>query len=164
MTVPDNALWDEVFVTEQGRFQDIMSSWVRISAKDRVLIQALETPHQRGTALRLLLLLGDEMKINVFATLVELAAVGHSDIALCRSVIKSMLRQWVIEHIESLAQRILERSGEEEEYRRFAELYLELDASLLERHVQAALAHANPDVREVGSDFRRYLSPPRLAE
>jgi hypothetical protein len=157
MNVPDDALWDEVFVTERGRFKDIMSSWVRISEKTRVLIKALETPHQRGTALRLLLLLGDEMKMNVFATLVELVTDGHSDIALCRSVIKSMPRRRVIENIESLAQRILERSSEEEEYRRIAELYLELDASLLERHVQAALAHANPDVREVGSDFRKYL-------
>jgi hypothetical protein len=70
----------------------------------------------------------------------------------------------VIENIESLAQRILERSDEEEEYRRFAELYLELDASLLERHVQAALTHANPEVREVGSDFQKNLLPPRLTE
>jgi hypothetical protein len=157
----DMILWNDVCAAEQRSLVVVMNQWNRISEKDTVLTQALETPHQRGAALRLLLFLGDDMKARVFPTLIDLASVGHSDIGLCRMVIKSMPRRWVIQNIEPIGRRILDRSNGEEEYRRLAELYIELDSGLLERHVKAALSHANDEIREVGSDFEKLQSSER---
>ncbi|MGO9468945.1 MAG: hypothetical protein ACLQIB_24090 [Isosphaeraceae bacterium] len=153
----DAQLWNDLHRIEQRSLAEIMHLWGKIAAKADTMRAALGTPHQRGTALRLLLVLGDEMKMKVFRSLVELSSVGHSDVALCRSIIKSMPRRWVLNNIESIVRVVLQESDGEEEYRRFAELYVELDGALLERHVQRALAHPSEEVREVGSDFEKYL-------
>jgi hypothetical protein len=62
-------------------------------------------------------------------------------------------REWLMEHIEQEVTPLLIRGGEEE-YRRIAELYAEIDVPLLERHVRRALAHCNQDIQEVGQDFQ----------
>jgi hypothetical protein len=158
MNATDDAqLWNDLHGVEQRSLAETMCVWQMISGKADVMSQALGTPHHRGTALRLLLVLGDEMKKKVFHRLVELASVGHSDVSLCRAIIKSMPRSWVLDNIDAVVGAVLQESDGEEEYRRFAELYAELDATLLQRHVQRALAHPSEEVREVGSDFEKYL-------
>ncbi|MGO9919001.1 MAG: hypothetical protein ACLQIB_30420 [Isosphaeraceae bacterium] len=92
----DAQLWNDLHGIEQRSLAEIMRLWGKISTKADVMREALGTPHQRGTALRLLLVLGDEMKMKVFRSLVELSSVGHSDVALCRSIIKSMPQRWVL--------------------------------------------------------------------
>ena len=49
------------------------------------------------------------------------------------------------------------RHATDEEYRRIAELYLELDKELLKKHIYRALRHNDIDVREVGQDFQKHV-------
>lgn len=154
MTIDDRSTWDKLKNQEQQWLREAFALWNRIEDKEAVLKEALEQPSNRGSVLHLLLLLDDkELTTCLFPTLIDLVSVGHADIALCRAVIRTMTREWLLAHIEQQVVPLLMRGGEEE-YRRIAELYAEIDASLLERHVQRALAHANQDVREVGQDFQ----------
>lgn len=111
----------------------------------------------RRGCLRLLLIYNDEaLKRALFETLVDLASTGHSDIDLVRAVIATMERNWVGEAIRPVVNRILDPLSEDawEKYRRFAELYELLYPELLSELVARALAHDDPDVREVGDDYR----------
>jgi hypothetical protein len=100
-----------------------------------------------------MILLPDAIKQAVFDTLIDLASVGHADIGLCRAVIKSLPRAWLIEHVEAAAEPILRRGEDEEAYRRLAELYCDIDEGLVHRLVQRAARSSNAFVREVADDF-----------
>jgi hypothetical protein len=133
-------------------------------SRREVLVQAVTRPRNRSGALHWLLLSYDEeLRQGLFPHLVDLASVGHSDIGLVRQVIKSMPRQWVIDHISPLAHAVLDRQaalGAEdryEEFRRFGELFAELDPSLLRSLIRRAECDADSDVREVGEDLRGWL-------
>jgi hypothetical protein len=131
--------------------------------KQAVLGTALRDPAQRGTALRLLLILDDDIRKPLFPTLVALAAVGHRDISLCREVILLMPRDWVIENIEIYSYEILKEGGEEE-YRRLAELFYNLDRRLLSHLIERALESNDAGIREVGEEFFQKLSPEALCD
>jgi hypothetical protein len=84
--------------------------------------------------------------------LARLASVGHSDIALVRDVMNTKIdRRWLVENIDGYIVPILKAARDEEEYRRIAELYQELDADLLRRHLARCAAHASDEVREIAS-------------
>lgn len=146
-------LWHALRVAEDQFFKARHAFVAGAPANERTLEEALSRVSDRGTALRLLAILPEQNRRAVFARLVDLASVGHSDIALVRSVILNMERPWVVSNIEPLVDVILEQ-GDEEEYRRFAELFAELDEGLLRRHVERCLRSPSSDVREVGDDFR----------
>jgi hypothetical protein len=150
--------WDDLLLVERDCFARIIALWNKLPNKEEVLIRALQSPEQRVTALRLLLVLGeDDLKKKAFAALVKLASAGHGDIGICRTLIKSMPRDWVQQNLEVHARPVLEGPDPGEEYRRIAELYAEIDRSLLRRHVDGALRHPDPEVREVGTDFEKSL-------
>jgi hypothetical protein len=88
---------------------------VGFARKEQTLERALQRPHERETALHLLTLLADQAMLQkLFPVLIDLVSVGHSDIALCRTVIKSMSRAWVIAHIDEEVANILQHAGEEQ--------------------------------------------------
>lgn len=117
-----------------------------------VLRSALAQPHERGTALRLLLVVDVGIRLALFPELVQLASVGHADIGLCREVIRSLPRYWVEANLGAEIRPILEHGGGEE-YRRLAELLEELGSDMLDELVARAAASDNADVREVAEDF-----------
>ena len=156
MSKRDSSLWEAVCHAEasykNARIALISGATDIIS----VLRQALQRPDQRGTALRCFECLTEIQKRELFPELVRLASVGHSDIQLCRDAILSLPREWVCSRIDGEVSPLL-ASASEEEYRRIAELYLELDGTLLERHLDRALQHSDFEVREVAADFRPKL-------
>jgi len=90
--------------------------------------------------------------------LVDLASSAHKDIGLCRTVIKSIRLDWVRSNIMAAMSSVLKKLAdqpdwEEEAYQRYAELLAEIDQTLLLKHVEAAVVHANEGVREIGHDF-----------
>lgn len=125
--------------------------------RSHVLREALQSVGQRGTALRLLLALPTREREAHFDRLVELASVGHADIGLVRDVILTMPREWVLARIEPIADRILDAGGEDE-YRRFLELFADLDKDLALRLASRAIGHPDDGVREAGEDFKSALS------
>jgi hypothetical protein len=151
-TNADSTLWRHLLNTEIALTQARMNFHASCKDKIAVIQKALQDPAQRGTALRYLFHTKIAERQQVFDTLLELASVGHADIGLCREVILSLPRAWVISTIESRAESLL-TEGTDEEYRRLAELYLELDPGLVYRLATRALQHSDPDIREVGEEF-----------
>lgn len=146
--------WHAVVSAERGGIRKALSEWNQINDKSGVLRRALESVVERGSALRLLLLLGDDFKKAVFSTLVDNASTGHSDIQLCRIVIKSLPRKWILEHLPSAVDDFLARHEDDEEhFRRYAELYYELDEDLLNSLIARLKVHSDPAIREVAEDF-----------
>jgi hypothetical protein len=165
-------------VLEQGK-QAMMNSedgqlWMRFHAADTslndarmallqgavdiaaIIATALSRASERGSALRLLLTLPEVQSRKHLHELVGLASVGHSDIGLTRSVLGRIDRAWLSEQITSHVDAIL-NNGTDEEYRRIAELYQELDLDLLKAHLALCAKHRNPAVQEVAADFNGKL-------
>lgn len=149
-------LWQTMFNAEQA-FIGARTAFVQAaqSGDDVVPLieKALRSPSQRGTALRLLPLLDESIRRQVFPTLVELAAVGHSGIQLVRDVVRSIAGDWVQEHLGSQVEKILDCSPTYEEYRRLAELLDLLHSSYLRTLVEKAAQSDDLDIHEVASDF-----------
>jgi hypothetical protein len=117
---------------------------------------SLRNPNERRAALRALLLWRDrELLQKLFPCLVDLASEMHGDIDLVGSVIATVPRQWATNAIAPEVARVLAQAPSPpwEEYRRFATLYDEFFPSLLPALAAQALAHPDPDVREVGKDY-----------
>jgi hypothetical protein len=95
----------------------------------------------------------EEVRRHLFQTLIDLAAVSHSDIQLVRDVILSIDRQWLAIHIEPEVDRVLDNAQEYEEFRRLAELLKMMESPHLASLVARAAASDDPDIREVAQDF-----------
>lgn len=148
----DTELWQNL-VAKELEYVQSRQEFIRSGTNKITLIKkALQNPTQRGTALRFIPCLGLEERQSLFAYLVDLASVSHSDIELCREVILSFPKGWLVENIETIAEPLL-HSGTDEEYRRLLELYKEIDWQLTQRLAQRALEHEDLDIREAGDDF-----------
>lgn len=149
-------LWQTMFNAEQAFIGARMAFVQAVQSGDDVvpiLEKALRNPSQRGMALRVLPLLDESIRRQVFPTLVALAAVGHSDIQLDRDVMRSIASDWVQEHLSSAVEKILDCSPTYEEYRRLAELLDLLHSPYLRTLVEKAAQSDDLDIREVASDF-----------
>jgi hypothetical protein len=127
-----------------------------VTDKAVVLRDALQSPLERGTLLRMWPILEGSVRRALFEDLVRCASCGHSDIELCRNAIL-FDRDWAIQHIDDIVGQIL-RNGGAEEYRRFAELYRDISPKLLSGLVQRAREHDDSEIREVGDDFLEYVN------
>jgi hypothetical protein len=116
----------------------------------------LHDPRGRMAALKL----ADSLSISelqlLFKELLSLASYGHGLIRSVRGLIFKLPHDWLLAHIEAEAEALLQ-SGDDNTYRRFLELYLDIDHDLTRRLVQRALAHPDEDIRETGQDFLEML-------
>ena len=69
-----------------------------------------------------------------------------------RQGILSLPRHWVIEHIEELAEPILQ-TDDDWEWRRLIEVYDGLDKNLAKKFALRAISHPNSEIKEVGEDY-----------
>lgn len=149
-------LWQTMFNAEQA-FIDARVAFVKAARSGDdvvpILEKALHSASQRGAVLRLLPMLHESIRRQTFPTLVELAAVGHSDIQVVRDVIESIATDWVQGHIGNEVEKILDCAPTYEEYRRLAELLDRLHSPYLRSLVQRAAQSNDIDIREVASDF-----------
>lgn len=113
----------------------------------------------RHTAIYLLQYLSQSEQIQLFPELIFLTSFSHGAVETVRQVIISMPREWVLNYIEQTAEPYL-KNGTYDEYRRFLELYSELDHEMTLRLAKRALKQDDPDVREVGAEF---LDRPNVA-
>ena len=123
---------------------------------DRVALMKYAFEHgyarYRATAIRLLEYLTPAELEAIFPDLVGLASWAHGGIRRVRDIILSLPRAWVLDRIEPAAEPLLAR-GTDEEYRRFLELYTELDHDLALRLASRAATHSDECIREVGEEF-----------
>ena len=150
----DKLHWGAIVNSDQQRISEQFLHWSKVNDKVEILRNGLHCVPLRGVALRLLLLLDNDMRKAVFDILVNLASVGHSDIQLCRDVIQVMPRKWVLDRIMAVMDSVLRDNPDDYEvYRRYAELLNELDQNLLRQLVERAALSSDIDVQEVASDF-----------
>jgi hypothetical protein len=152
----DTEVWHKVFEKEIAYIQARQDFLNNCTDRIGLIKKALHNPTERGTALRLIAYLKLEERQSLFDDLVDLASVSHSDIELCRKAILSLPKTWVLANIEKSAEPLLQ-DGTDEEYRRFLELYIDIDRELAQRLALRALQHDDPDIHEVGEDFQNYL-------
>ncbi|MEW6494803.1 MAG: hypothetical protein AB1589_20135 [Cyanobacteriota bacterium] len=155
-TENDTELWHKVFDREIAYIQARQDFLKNCTGRVGLIKKALHNPTERGTALRLIEYLNLEECQSLFDDLVDLASVSHSDIELCRKVILSLPKTWLLANIEKSAEPLLQ-DGTDEEYRRLLELYIDIDRELTQRLAIRALQQDDPDIREVGEDFQNYL-------
>ncbi len=74
------------------------------------------------------------------------------NIEIGRYGIWSIPKEWILEHIEELAELLL-KTEDEYEYRRLFEVYEKLDKGLVHKLALRALESPNSDIRETGKDF-----------
>jgi len=152
-------IWIDLIQLEVSNLRSIFSAWAAVADKAGSIRHSLDRPQERGTALRILLLAGDEpLQRSIFKEVVELASVGHADIVLCRLVIQAMSREWVLRHIATVTDPVLQNGGEEE-FRRYAELFRQLDDTLFHSHVTRMHGHADVAVRDAAADYRASIEP-----
>jgi hypothetical protein len=138
-------------------------------ALQRSVVTFLSTDIDRVGMIRLALRNGDlpavlyvaqflresELK-ELFPEWVDLVSQAHRYIAQARNVMHSLPRDWVIANIEGVAEPILQ-NGTEDEYRRFLEMYRELDPNLTLRLAQRAVQSQDTEIKEAGRDFLESL-------
>jgi len=95
---------------------------------------------------------------ELFGELVYLASFSHGSIQAVRRLILSLPRDWVLANIEKFADPIL-AAGDYDEYRRFLELYMELDHDLAFKLATRATQQEDEDIKEAGEDFLEKLMP-----
>lgn len=110
----------------------------------------------RATALRMLEYLTTVELKAILPNLVVLASWAHGGTRRVRDCILSLPREWVLERIEPAAEPLLAH-GTDEEYRRFLELYADLDHALALRLASRAAAHPDDCIRETGEEFLEAL-------
>ncbi len=119
---------------------------------------------QPGLSLRLHLvpMLEPDVRDAVMRYLLELAcqAQNTGNIMLGRAALLGLPRGWLLEHIETYAEPLLELE-DEWEYRRLGELYEELDDELVRRLVRRGLVSSGEDIREAAQDFSDQLAQKR---
>lgn len=110
----------------------------------------------RLTAIYILRWLKPTELVELFPQLVALASWGHGSVGAVREAILRIPREWVLDHIREQAEPHL-ANGTYDEYRRFLELYIQLDRELTLELARRALESDDPDIHEAGEDFMKKL-------
>lgn len=76
------------------------------------------------------------------------------NISLGRMGILEMPKEWVMNHIEEIAQENI-NFEEEWEYRRLVELYLRVDDNLAQRLIDMGLKSSTPEIVDAAKDYTR---------
>ncbi|MDP9375151.1 MAG: hypothetical protein M3Q65_22415 [Chloroflexota bacterium] len=95
----------------------------------------------------------------VMEYLLELAcqAQNERNIDLGRRAILGLPRAWLLQHLETYAEPLLQLE-DEWEYRRLGEIYLRLDEGLVRRLAARGLESRDEGIREAAQDFLGALS------
>jgi len=122
-----------------------------------ILRQALKLPSQRGTALRVLEVVDQAIREDLFFDLMALATSDHSDIDLVRQAIKGVRKP----RRERLIRAFLDRLPaqlEEDEYRRLFELLTTLRSDSVATLLERAMESTSPEIRTLVDEFQPIAS------
>lgn len=156
MGTSDSDVWQRL-VQRYIAYFDSLQEFTSEGVNRVALIKEGIRSEDRWVALKMANYLKPPELMELFDDLVDGASTGHGYVHLFRDYILSLPREWVLERIEDAVEPHL-RSGTMDEYRRFLELYLELDHGLTLKLAKRAAEHLDPDIREAGEDFLGILS------
>jgi hypothetical protein len=107
---------------------------------------------ERHAAVHMLQYLTIEELEQLFDDLVYLSTMERFA-GFVRSLILKLPREWVVSHIEPVAERVLQAKSDYMDYRCLLDLYLELDRGLALKLATQAARHADPDIKEVDEEY-----------
>ncbi len=143
-------LWNQMEQAHQT-FRRLVGEFKSVDKATRLrLIQ--EGCKNRPLTLAILEYLVDDELKDLLPFLMSHVRSVHGYIGHFRRVILSLPKEWLLEHIEAVAEPLLQ-AGDDQEYRRFLELYIQIDPQLTKRLAQRALASRDPNIQEAGQDF-----------
>jgi hypothetical protein len=112
---------------------------------------------ERGAFVDILKYLTADQKIEIFDTLLTIGSNVHGHTTYFHECILSIPKQWLLENIETKAERLL-KHGTYEEYRAIYEIYRQLDRDLVARLAHRASLSDDPDIKEAGDDMFEWLN------
>lgn len=155
----DLNLWQHFVKAENTSIGARMELFSKLPALVPLVKRGLHQPAERSAALRIAARLPARQKRALLPDLVSLASFVHGSTREARNIILSLSREWLRENIEKYAEPILQR-GDYEEYASLLELYMRIDHDLALRLALRAVAHNDPDIRDVGETFLADLNHP----
>jgi hypothetical protein len=156
MTDP-NETWKQLELSYEP-FRHAVDAFLKCTKDQRVT--AIKANYQANRPLVILLLsalvLVEDLE-ELLPFLLSQAESIHGYLWAFYSIILRIPRDWLAAHIENAAEPFL-RSGDDGTYRRFFELYLDIDVTLARRLAERALASSDADTREAGTDFMEKIA------
>lgn len=147
-------MWEELVRAESAFYRARQQYVQNRGGSTEEIRQALSDPVQRGTALRLLKVLPEDVPRQVISELLDAASFASGDITTAREVIRSINGAWLHDALPRELDRILDpKTATDEEFRRLAELLIEVAPDLLGGLVEKARLNPDPDIQEVARDF-----------
>lgn len=123
---------------------------------DLALAEALSSGETRVSGLWTLLLLPEAFRRRCIARLFDQSSVAHADVGLARMVLLSIDRCWLREAlVEPFEALLSQESSTEDEFRRCAEIALQVGEPLISIVASKASGSADPEIREVADDVLR---------
>jgi hypothetical protein len=92
------------------------------------------------------------MEALTYAVDLACSSQNSHNIHLGRQFVTAAPRDWVLKHIEQVAEPLVQLN-DDWEYRRLLELYEDLDDGLLLRLAKRGLQSSNPEIRDAANDF-----------
>lgn len=155
----DTKIWRRL-VESQKEFSLASQVFLRGDVNRVLLMKQALYSQDNATAFYFLPYLKQEELMELFDVLIPLASTGHGNVGRVREAILSLPHEWVIKNIEQLAEPLL-AEGTYDEYRRFLELYCELDKGLALKLARRAAQHLDYDIKEAGEDYLELLEQGR---
>jgi len=147
----EQEIWQAVVTSYYTHIEAISRFLTNDIDRVSILKKALHSSDRNIAIQTIHFLKPDELKL-LFEELVFFASFSHGAVGAIRELIKTLPKEWVISHIERLAEPLLV-NGTYDEYRRFLELYIEIDTELTKKLATRAIQSADFDIREAGEDF-----------
>jgi|SRR5579859_3570715 len=148
-------LWSEI-VEADKRLWVALQAFLAGDRSERLEILRSGLRAELGTALQVLGRVPSDELEDMLPELVQLAGAVHRHLWQVRTLILSLPKEKLLARIEALAEPIL-ASGDEQEYCRFLEMYLQIDGALTERLAKKAASSNDPGIREAGLSFLEKL-------
>ena len=155
----DLDLWQHFVNAENTSIGARMELFSKLPALVALVRRGLHQPSERSAALHIAAMLPTREKRAILPDLVSLASFVHGSTREARNIILSLPRKWLRDNIEEYAESILHRDNYEE-YASLLELYMRIDHDLALRLALRAVAHNDPDIRDVGETFLTDLNHP----
>lgn len=153
--VNDESLWQNLVKTHLSLSQHLKEFFSNQVDRITILREAFERG-EIATALYAISYMESEEIYKIFDKILYMST-AHGYAGTIRKIILSLPRDWVLQNIENVAEPFL-IDATEDEYRRFLELYINLDKGLASRLVKRAIAHPDLDIQEAGRDFQNVIT------
>lgn len=117
----------------------------------------------KKTAIAILKYMNQDDLILLFNELVFLASFGHGAVWSIRQAILSIPKDWVLTNIEKVSEPLIV-NGDYDTYRRFLELYENIDFNLCYRLALRAASSPDSDIKEAGEEYLCLLNKSKYSD